>query len=236
MQQDRDLLQTHHAEAELRQHTESIGREFLAGFEAVEKIDRPAVSCFGSARTPEGSPAYELARAVGRLFAEAGWAVVTGGGPGVMEAANRGCQEGGGLSVGFGIELPHEQSMNPYLDLGLVFDHFYARKTMFVKAAEGFVVCPGGFGTADELFESLTLIQTGKVMHFPVVLLGEAYWTPLLDWVRRSALADGMVSPDDLALLTVTDEPQVALDTVLTAYRENGGGASPHAPEKADAQ
>jgi hypothetical protein len=236
VQQDRDLLQTHHAEAELVRHTESIGREFLQGFEAVEKIDRPAVSCFGSARTPEDSRPYALARAVGKLFAEAGWAVVTGGGPGVMEAANRGCQEGGGLSVGFGIELPHEQSMNPYLDLSLVFDHFYARKTMFVKAAEGFVVCPGGFGTADELFESLTLIQTGKVMHFPVVLLGESYWTPLLDWVRRSALADGMVSPDDLALLTVTDEPQVALDTVLAAYRANGGPPSPHEPEKADAQ
>ena len=237
MQQDRDLLQTHHAEEQLREHTESIGRAVLSGFEAVERIDRPAVSCFGSARTPQGSRPYELAREVGRLFGEAGWAVVTGGGPGVMEAANRGCQEGGGLSVGFGIELPHEQSMNPYLDLSLVFDHFYARKTMFVKAAEGFVVCPGGFGTADELFESLTLIQTGKVMHFPVVLLGEAYWTPLLEWVRRSALADGMVSPDDLALLTVTDEPQVALDTVLAAYRANNGGPpSPHAPEKADAQ
>jgi len=154
----------------------------------------------------------------------------------VMEAANRGCQEGGGLSVGFGIELPHEQGMNPYLDLSMVFDHFYARKTMFVKAAEGFVVCPGGFGTADELFESLTLIQTGKVMHFPVVLLGESYWTPLLDWVRRSALADGMVAPNDLALLTVTDEPQVALDTVLEAFRANGGPPSPHEPEKADAQ
>jgi uncharacterized protein (TIGR00730 family) len=145
---------------------------------------------------------------------------VTGGGPGVMEAANRGCQEGHGLSVGFGIELPHEQSMNPYLDLGLVFDHFYARKTMFVKAAEGFVVCPGGFGTADELFESLTLIQTGKVMHFPVVLLGESYWTPLLEWVRRSALADGMVSPNDLELLTVTDEPRVALSTVVEAFEK----------------
>ncbi len=223
MQQDRELLQSHHSEEYLQQKSKTIGREFLAGFEAVEKIDRPAVSCFGSARTPEGSMPYKLAREVGRLFAEAGWAVVTGGGPGAMEAANRGCQEAGGLSVGFGIELPHEQSMNPYLDLGLVFDHFYARKTMFVKAAEGFVVCPGGFGTADELFESLTLIQTGKVMHFPVVLLGEAYWTPLLEWVRRSALADGMVSPHDLELLTVTDEPQVALDTVLSSYRENGG-------------
>jgi uncharacterized protein (TIGR00730 family) len=235
MQEDRYLLQTHHPVDELERRTQKIRREFLAGFEAVEKIDRPAVSCFGSARSPEGSRPYELARATGRLFAEAGWAVVTGGGPGVMEAANRGCREGGGLSVGFGIELPHEQGMNDYIDLGLVFDHFYARKTMFVKAAEGFCVFPGGFGTADELFESLTLIQTGKVMHFPVVLLGEAYWTPLLDWVRRSALADGMVSPDDLALLTVTDEPQVAVDTVLDAYRQ-GDGESPHSPEKADAQ
>jgi uncharacterized protein (TIGR00730 family) len=235
MEHDRDLLQ-HHAAEDLQRHTESIGREFLTGFECVERIDRPAASFFGSARAPEGSRPYELARATARLFAEAGWAVVTGGGPGVMEAANRGCHEGGGLSVGFGIELPHEQSMNPYLDLCLVFDHFYARKTMFVKAAEGFCVFPGGFGTADELFESLTLIQTGKVMHFPVVLVGEDYWTPLLDWVRRSALADGMVSPDDLALLTVTDEPQVALATVLAAFERNGGAGSPHAPEKADAQ
>jgi hypothetical protein len=154
-----------------------------------------------------------------------------------MEAANRGCREGGGLSVGFGIELPHEQLMNDYIDLGLVFDHFYARKTMFVKAAEGFCVFPGGFGTADELFESLTLIQTGKVLHFPVVLLGEAYWTPLLEWVRRSALADGMVSAADLALLTLTDDPQVALETVLDAYRAGDGAVpSPHEPHKADAQ
>jgi uncharacterized protein (TIGR00730 family) len=235
MQQDRDLLQTHHTLEHLQERSQSIGREFLSGFEAVERIDRPAVSCFGSARVPEGSRPYELAREAGRLFAEAGWAVVTGGGPGVMEAANRGCREGGGLSVGFNIELPHEQGTNPYVDLGMTFDHFYARKTMFVKAAEGFCVFPGGFGTADELFESLTLIQTGKVMHFPVVLLGEAYWTPLLEWVRRSALADGMVSADDLALLTLTDEPRVALETVLAAYRA-GDGVSPHAPGKADAQ
>jgi uncharacterized protein (TIGR00730 family) len=234
--QDRELLQTHHGFEDLRGHSESIGDEFLAGFEAVEKIDRPAVSCFGSARSPEGSAAYELARETARLFAEAGWAVVTGGGPGVMEAANRGCREGGGLSVGFGIELPHEQQMNDYIDLGLVFDHFYARKTMFVKAAEGFCVFPGGFGTADELFESLVLIQTGKVLHFPVVLVGESYWTPLLDWVRRSALADGMVSAEDLALLTLTDEPRMAVETVLDAYRAGDGVSSPHAPEKADAQ
>jgi uncharacterized protein (TIGR00730 family) len=233
---DRNLLQTHHGLEELREHTETIGQEFLAGFEAVEQIDRPAVSCFGSARVPEGSRPYELARATARLFAEVGWAVVTGGGPGVMEAANRGCHEGGGLSVGFNIELPHEQGSNPYLDISLTFDHFYARKTMFVKAAEGFCVFPGGFGTADELFESLTLIQTGKVLHFPVVLMGQAYWTPLLEWVRRSALADGMVSPDDLALLTLTDEPRVAVETVLDAYARGDGRNHPHAPEKADAQ
>ena len=233
---DRDLLQTHHAEEELRRHSESIGLEFLSGFEAVERIDRPAVSCFGSARAPEGSRPYELARETGRLFAEAGWAVVTGGGPGVMEAANRGCRDGGGLSVGFNIELPHEQGPNPYLDLALTFDHFYARKTMFVKAAEGFCVFPGGFGTADELFESLTLIQTGKVLHFPVVLLGKTYWTPLLEWVRRSALADGMVSAEDLALLSVTDEPKVAVETVLDAYRAGDGATSPHTRRKADAQ
>jgi uncharacterized protein (TIGR00730 family) len=233
--EDRDLLRTHSDAAE-RIHTESIGREFLAGFEAVGRIDRPAVSCFGSARVPEGSRPYELARATARLFAEAGWAVVTGGGPGAMEAANRGCREGGGLSVGFNIELPHEQGTNRYVDLSLTFHHFYARKTMFVKAAEGFCVFPGGFGTADELFESLTLIQTGKVFHFPVVLLGESYWTPLLEWVRRSALADGMVSAEDLALLTLTDEPRVALETVLDAYRRGDGRVSPHTPEKADAQ
>jgi uncharacterized protein (TIGR00730 family) len=232
---DRDLLRRHHDADELRRHSETIGREFLTGFEAVEQIDRPAVSCFGSARAPEGSRPYELARETGRLFAEAGWAVVTGGGPGVMEAANRGCREGHGLSVGFAIELPHEEGTNPYVDLSLTFDHFYARKTMFVKAAEGFCVFPGGFGTVDELFESLTLIQTGKVLHFPVVLLGEAYWTPLLEWVRRCALADGMVSAEDLELLTLTDDPRLALETVLGAYRA-GDGMSPHAPEKADAQ
>ena len=235
MTQDRQLLQAHPAEADVRRHTESIGREFLSGFAAVERIDRPAVSCFGSARVREGSQAYELARATGRLFAEAGWAVVTGGGPGVMEAANRGCREGGGLSVGFNIELPHEQGPNPYVDIGLTFAHFYARKTMFVKAAEGFCVFPGGFGTADELFESLTLIQTGKVLHFPVVLLDRGYWTPLLDWIRERALAEGTVSPEDLALLTVTDEPSEAVRTVLDAFAR-GDGESPHAPRKADAQ
>jgi uncharacterized protein (TIGR00730 family) len=232
---DRDLFRTHHSEEELRRKTEAIGREFLAGFEAVERIDRPAVSCFGSARVQEGSRPYELARETARLFAEAGWAVVTGGGPGVMEGANRGCREGGGLSVGFGIELPHEQQMNDYLDISLTFDHFYARKTMFVKAAEGFCVFPGGFGTEDELFEALTLIQTGKVLHFPVVLLDVEYWTPLREFGRTRTLPEGMISPDDLELLTLTDEPSVAVEKVLEAYRR-GGGASPHTAAKADAE
>jgi uncharacterized protein (TIGR00730 family) len=221
--EDERLLETHAPPEELRRHTQLIAEEFLEGFEAVERIDRPAVSFFGSARSPEGSRPYELARATARLFGEAGWAVVTGGGPGVMEAANRGCREGGGLSVGFNIELPHEQGLNPYVDLTMTFRHFYARKTMFVKAAEGFCVFPGGFGTADELFESLTLIQTGKVLHFPVVLVGSAYWKPLLDWVRGQVLPHGMVSPEDLDLLLVTDEPRQALECVLTRYARRNG-------------
>jgi uncharacterized protein (TIGR00730 family) len=215
---DRNMLQAHETVEELRAHTETIAHEFFAGFEAVDALDRPAVSIFGSARVREGSFAYDSARATGRLFADVGWAVVTGGGPGVMEAANRGCQERGGLSVGFNIELPHEQGSNPYLDVGLTFHHFYARKTMFVKAAEGFVVFPGGFGTADELFESLTLIQTGKVLNFPVILFGTEYWSPLLDWIRDRALPEGTVSPADLELLTVTDDPAETVKRVLDRY------------------
>src|SRR5213592_2491307 len=171
-----------------------IAAEFRAGFEKVALIDRPAVALFGSARVAAGSKPSEDARATGRRFGEAGWCVVTGGGPGVMEAANRGCKEGGGLSVGFNIELPHEQHSNPYLDISITFKHFYARKTMFVKAAEGFVVFPGGFGTADELFESLTLIQTGKVHHFPVVLYDTTFWSAMRDWIGNKALPLGMVS------------------------------------------
>ena len=212
------MLQAHESEAELREHTERIAHEFRMGFEAVDRIDRPAVSIFGSARIHEGSPEYDLARTTGKLFAEAGWAVVTGGGPGAMEAANRGCRDGSGLSIGFNIELPHEQGANPYLDVSLTFHHFYARKTMFVKAAEGFVVLPGGFGTADELFESLTLIQTGKVFEFPVVLLGTEFWSPLLAWIRDQLLPAGLVAPDDLELLTVCDDPHDAVRQVLECY------------------
>ena len=233
---DRRLLdQTHSPEAELREHTQRIAHEFYDGFEAVERIDRPAVSIFGSARVREGSQPYDEARVVAQKFGEAGWAVVTGGGPGVMEAANRGCREGGGLSVGFNIELPHEQAPNPYVDIAMTFGHFYARKTMFVKSAEGFVVFPGGFGTADELFESLTLIQTGKIRHFPVVLFGRGFWQPLLDWIRDQALPLGMVSADDLELLHVTDDVDEAVQRVLECY-DRRCADMPHTPRKADAQ
>jgi uncharacterized protein (TIGR00730 family) len=219
--EDRRLLEAHEeGPDELQRHTARIADEFYDGFLAVERIDRPAVSIFGSARVQEGSPPYELARTTAHRFADAGWAVVTGGGPGVMEAANRGCREGGGLSVGFNIELPHEQGANPYLDVSLTFRHFYARKTMFVKAAEGFVVFPGGFGTADELFESLTLIQTGTVLHFPVVLFDRTFWSPVLDWIRDRVLPLGMVAPEDLELLTVTDDPDEAVSVVVASYRK----------------
>ena len=233
---DRQLLdQAHEHEAEILRHTARIAEEFREGFDAVDKIDRPAVSIFGSARVHEDAAAYVQARATAKRFGEAGWAVVTGGGPGVMEAANRGCKEGGGISVGFNIELPHEQAENPYLDISLTFTHFYARKTMFVKAAEGFVVFPGGFGTADELFEALTLIQTGKIRHFPVVLFERGFWEPMLAWVREQALPLGMVSPDDLELLTVTDDIDEAVQTVLDCY-ERRCADTPHTARKADAQ
>jgi len=217
------LLQTHESITDIRAHAQRIGDEFLHGFEIVEQIDRPAVTFFGSARAPEGTRAYDAARATAGLFAQAGWAVVTGGGPGVMEAANRGCQEAGGLSVGFNIELPHEQGGNAYTDLSMTFHHFYARKTMFVKAAEGFCVFPGGFGTADELFESLTLIQTGKVVHFPLVLFDSEYWAPLVEWTGTRALRDGMIAPDDLELFSVTDDPEEALELVLASFAHRNG-------------
>jgi uncharacterized protein (TIGR00730 family) len=231
--EDRRLLERR--DGDLAGHAARIGKEFLNGFEAVERIGRPAVSVFGSARVREDHPAYAAARQAGRGLAKAGFAVVTGGGPGVMEAANRGAREAGGLSVGFNIELPHEQQPNPYLDIALTFSHFYVRKTMFVKAAEGFVIFPGGFGTLDELFESLTLIQTGKVLHFPVVLFDSAYWRSLLDWIRDRVLADGMISPEDFELLHVTDSVDEAVATILERY-DLRGAQLPAEPERVDAQ
>jgi uncharacterized protein (TIGR00730 family) len=167
----------------------------------------------------EGSPAYDQAREIGRLLAKAGYAVITGGGPGVMEAANRGCQEGGGLSVGCNIELPHEQDINPYVDLGVEFRYFFARKVMFVKYADGFVIMPGGFGTMDELFEALTLIQTGKIRHFPIVLVGSKFFGGLVDFIRATLLEQGMISAADVDLVSVTDDPAEAVRMVIEGSR-----------------
>ena len=225
MLEDRRILDQRREDEDLDRHVERIATEFRRGFEAVDRIDRPAVTIFGSSRVREDHPWYQTARDVGRRFAQAGFAVVTGGGPGVMEAANRGATEGGGLSVGFNIELPHEQRGNPFADISLMFQHFYARKTMFVKAAEGFVIFPGGFGTLDELFESLTLIQTGKVVHFPVVLYDRRFWGGLVGWVGEELLSAGLVSPEDEELLFITDDPEEAVSIVTHGYRRRSGGA-----------
>ena len=198
--------------------------EFVEGFDAMASVGR-AVTVFGSARIGEGTPTYELARTIGRKLAEAGYAVITGGGPGAMEGANRGCREGGGLSVGCNIELPHEQSINPYVDLGVQFRYFFARKVMFVKYAAGFVILPGGFGTLDELFESLTLIQSGKVRHFPVILVGSAYWAGLLDWIRDTMIASGTVAMEDLDLLQVTDDPDEVV-RLMRAFSDQTDGSA----------
>ena len=226
MANDRSMLER--VERELEGHIALIADEFRAGFAAVDKIGRPAVTIFGSARVDEGHPVYRQAREVGRLAAAAGLAVVTGGGPGVMEAANRGAKEAGGLSVGFNIELPAEQLPNPYLDIELTFRHFYARKTMLVKAAEGFILFPGGLGTLDELFEALVLLQTRKILHFPVVLFGPEHWAGLQGWVEGTLVAGGFVSPDDLQLVSVTDDPAQAVETVLACYERRCAHALPN--------
>ena len=215
-QADRRLLRRR--DAEIPSDVSFIAAEFLAGFQKVDEIGRAAVSFFGSARVAEETAPYRRARETAALFAEAGFAVVTGGGPGVMEAANRGCKDAGGVSVGFNIQLPHEQGVNRYCDVFLTFKHFYARKVMFVKAAEGFVIFPGGFGTLDELFEALTLIQTGKIGSFPVVLFDSEYWRPMLDWIRSHVLELGLISPADLELLRVTDNPAEVVDFVVSHY------------------
>ena len=191
--------------------------EFVEGFEALAHLG-PAVSVFGSARTLPDDPMYAAAERTGRLLAEAGFALITGGGPGIMEAANKGAHDGGSESVGCNIELPFEQGMNAFVETAVNFHYFFVRKTMFVKYAEAFVIFPGGFGTMDELFEALTLIQTGKVQNFPVVLVGREYWSGMLDWIRDSMLAEGKIAPRDLDLLTVTDSPEEAVRTIVDAY------------------
>ena len=202
-----------------------IMAEFVEGFDALAAVGK-AVTIFGSARLHEGDPYYEKARELAGLLAKEGFAVITGGGPGIMEAANRGCHEAGGLSIGCNIELPHEQASNPYVDLGVEFRYFFARKVMFVKYADGFAIFPGGFGTLDELFESLTLIQTGKIRHFPVVLIGTEYWAGILDWLRSKAVARGAIDLTDVDLMRCTDD-------MVEACRMLTAGSSRRAAEAA---
>jgi uncharacterized protein (TIGR00730 family) len=190
--------------------------EFVEGFDTLADLP-PAVSVFGSARSKPDSPECELAADLGAALAEAGYAVITGGGPGVMEAANRGATEAGGMSVGLGIELPFEQGLNDWVDMGIDFRYFFVRKTMFVKYAQAFVVLPGGFGTLDELFEAVTLVQTKKVTRFPVILMGTAYWAGLIDWVKSTLLADGKINEADLELIQVTDDVDEAVQIIVDA-------------------
>nr|WP_255633026.1 TIGR00730 family Rossman fold protein [Demequina sp. TTPB684] len=191
-----------------------IQSEFVEGFGALAELG-PAISVFGSARSKPGDSEYAIAEQIGAKLVEAGFACITGGGPGVMEAANKGAAEAGGVSVGLGIELPFEQGVNEYVNLGLNFRYFFVRKMMFVKYAQGFIVLPGGFGTFDELFESLTLVQTRTITRFPIVLIGHAYWDGLMDWLRDAVVADGKASESDLDLITVTDDVDEALAIVL---------------------
>ncbi|MDO5065044.1 MAG: TIGR00730 family Rossman fold protein, partial [Actinomyces bowdenii] len=199
--------------------------EFVEGFGALAELG-PAISVFGSARTAPTDTAYRVAEEIGAGLAHSGYAVITGGGPGMMEAANKGAHNAGGVSVGLGIELPHEQGLNDYVDLGINFRYFFARKTMFVKYSDGFVVMPGGMGTLDELFESLTLVQTRKVSSFPIVLVDSGYWSGLLEWMRSTVVERGMISPEDPDLIQVVDTAQEAVDFVVGAARRLRGEQS----------
>lgn len=196
--------------------------EFVEGYDKLFKIG-PCVSIFGSARTSEGNPYYEMAQYTAKKITEQGFGVITGGGPGIMEAANRGAQEGGGKSVGVGITLPHEQGLNKYVDEDYIinFNYFFARKVMFVKYAQGFIVFPGGFGTLDEFFEALTLIQTNKVSEFPVVLIGTDYWDGLTSWIKTRMVEEGTIASDDIDLFHLTDEPDEAINIVCDFYQKH---------------
>jgi uncharacterized protein (TIGR00730 family) len=196
-----------------------IQGEFVEGFDTLATLG-PAVSIFGSARTPPSDPIYEAAVETARLLAEAGLTIITGGGPGIMEAGNKGAQQAGGISVGLNIELPFEEASNPYVDISIDFHYFFVRKMMFVKYAQAFVIFPGGFGTMDELFESLTLIQTGKIVNFPVILFGKEYWAGLLGWLKDRMLSGEKISPGDIDLMVVTDSPAEVRDQILEEMRK----------------
>jgi uncharacterized protein (TIGR00730 family) len=224
---DEELLGAEHAVLESthtdEERLERMGKEMGEGFAALSGLTR-GVSLFGSARTLPEDPAYAQAREVARKLGEAGFAIITGGGPGMMQAANQGARDVGATSVGLNIQLPFEQHFNPYVDISLRFHYFFTRKVMFVRYSCAFVVMPGGFGTMDEMFEALTLIQTGKILHFPVVLLGNHYWNGLLDWLRETMLAEGKISASDVELLQVADTPQEALAIVERAATRQGRG------------
>jgi uncharacterized protein (TIGR00730 family) len=194
--------------------------EFVEGFDALANLG-PAVTIFGSARVKPDHEQYALARETARLLGEAKFTIITGGGPGIMEAANAGARDAGAMSVGCNIELPFEQHVNPYVDVAINFRYFFVRKTMFVKYAEAFVIFPGGFGTLDELFEALTLIQTDKVRDFPVILFGRSYWQGLLDWIEGTLLAEGKISPEDLKLMVVTDSPEEIAQIIVDCHQRN---------------
>jgi uncharacterized protein (TIGR00730 family) len=191
-----------------------IQAEFVEGFGALAELG-PAIACFGSARTKSDDPVYAIGEQVGRALTAAGFAVITGGGPGAMEAVNKGASEAGGISVGLGIELPWESGLNPWVDVGINFRYFFARKTMFVKYSQGFIVLPGGLGTLDELFEALTLVQTRKVTRFPLVLLGTDYWQGMIDWLRDTALTHGTISQRDIDMLNLTDDIDYAIEQMV---------------------
>lgn len=197
-----------------------ITSEFVNGFDALAHIP-PSIAIFGSARVEPDHPSYQAATETARLLAQAGFGIITGGGPGIMEAANKGAQEGGSCSIGCNIELPFEQSSNAYLDISLDFSYFFVRKTMFVKYAEAFIIFPGGYGTMDELFEALTLIQTKKVSHFPIILYDSAYWKSMVEWISETMLAAGAISQEDLGLIHVSDDPQDICHIVTEAYKES---------------
>src|SRR5688572_18736512 len=220
--EDQKLLRSRQPSADFVEtdtwRTLRIMGEFVEGFDALADVG-PAVSIFGSARVGRRNRYYGAARRLATALARQGFAIITGGGPGIMEAANRGAKEAGGLSIGCNIELPFEQGLNEYVDLGMEFRYFFVRKMMFVKYAEGFVIFPGGFGTLDELFEALTLIQTGKVEHFPVVLYGKDYWDGMMQWIRDKPLYEEKVSPEDLDLVTVTSDIDEACEAITRHYR-----------------
>ena len=207
-----------------------IQAEFVEGFGALAELG-PAIAVFGSARTSGSDPGYADAERLGGALVDAGFAVITGGGPGAMEAANKGACEAGGISVGLGIELPFESGLNQWVDKGINFRYFFARKTMFVKYSQGFVVLPGGLGTLDELFEALTLVQTQKVTSFPIVLIGTAYWQGMLDWLRDTVLAEGKINPTDLDMMVVTDDVDEAVALMVAAREDRWPSPSPERPE-----